>query len=222
MHTSTSVGRRAGWHGFTLIELLVVIAIIAILAAILFPVFARAREKARQTSCLSNLKQIGLGVMMYCEDYDEMYPQTHPGSWSDPTPSDVDLSILRLDIYPYIKNWQVWRCPSDNSAQWESDGTARCSYEVGGYFEYGAALASIGWPSDSVYMAERPAARTDDCFHPWDMAADSAFPGDAGTYIAYSRHNGGANYLYCDGHAKFKQLTAAWLPNLDFFPYQTR
>src|SRR6056297_3095 len=87
--------------GFTLIELLVVIAIIAILAAILFPVFARAREKARQTSCLSNVKQLGLGVMMYAADYDERLPARSIGGvgW---------YGLLQ----PYIKNWQVIICPS--------------------------------------------------------------------------------------------------------------
>ena len=95
-------------RGFTLIELLVVIAIIAILAAILFPVFARAREKARQTSCLSNCKQLGLGVMMYVQDYDDTYPRT--SYLGGDGVSDYTWTIV---VQPYVKNVQIFRCPSD-------------------------------------------------------------------------------------------------------------
>ncbi len=126
-------------RGFTLIELLVVIAIISILAAILFPVFARARENARRTSCLSNLKQIGLGIMQYAQDYDERYPMNY--WWADPGSSIAGVScttagltgtpcskytvntgsggvgfgrfVTWMDlIHPYIKSVQVFDCPS--------------------------------------------------------------------------------------------------------------
>ncbi len=102
---SQTKARRPAREAFTLIELLVVIAIIAILAAILFPVFAQAREKARQTACLSNSKQIGLGVMQYFTDYDETYPIIYilpnPRKW------------WGEQIHPYVKNRDVFRCPSD-------------------------------------------------------------------------------------------------------------
>lgn len=106
---------RTRKHGFTIIELLVVIAVISILAAILFPVFARARENARRTTCLSDLKQMALGLMMYTQDYDEKYPHAqavstqlptdgyfwYPGRWYWPQM-----------IYPYTKNSNIFFCPS--------------------------------------------------------------------------------------------------------------
>src|SRR5438094_4972769 len=93
--------------GFTLIELLVVIAIIAILAAILFPVFARARENARRSSCQSNLKQIGLGMAQYTQDYDETYPIMPYNGGAGPG--------LGAYLDSYIKSSQIWRCPSDST-----------------------------------------------------------------------------------------------------------
>lgn len=105
--------------GFTLIELLVVISIIALLAAILFPVFSRAREAARRSSCTSNLKQIGLGLLQYTQDYDETYPVDvfgiHAGSdtSNEIVPlSDADHYRWMDAVHPYIKNEQVFDCPS--------------------------------------------------------------------------------------------------------------
>jgi len=128
-------------RGFTLIELLVVIAIIAILAAILFPVFAQAREAARKASCLSNTKQLGLGVMMYVQDYDEMYPCNN---WDTPFIATADNESRSLTypsamqwmwhIMPYMKNKQILVCPSDASAgkndwrgYWVPPGAPSCN-----------------------------------------------------------------------------------------------
>jgi prepilin-type N-terminal cleavage/methylation domain-containing protein len=96
--------------GFTLIELLVVIAIIAILAAILFPVFARARESARRSSCLSNMKQIGIGLRMYLDDYDQTFPPGGKKSWEA---GKNDRNLLAVQLQPYAKNEGIFRCPSD-------------------------------------------------------------------------------------------------------------
>ncbi len=103
--------------GFTLIELLVVIAIIAILAAILFPVFAQAREKARAVSCLSNTKQLSLGMQMYVQDYDETFPYWNWGnSWAFGSTSPNHFESLWFNaIYPYVKNAQIFACPSSNT-----------------------------------------------------------------------------------------------------------
>ena len=103
-------------HGFTLIELLVVIAIIAILAAILFPVFARARENARRTSCLSNLKQMGLAMMQYTQDYDETYPYAWANLGTTPPggPWNLGTNVWAWQqiLHPYHKSLQVFTCPS--------------------------------------------------------------------------------------------------------------
>ncbi len=95
---------------FTLIELLVVIAIIAILAAILFPVFARARENARRSSCQSNLKQIGIGALQYVQDYDEKYPMAY--YYKNDTNSGGGYVHISAIIQPYLKSEQIWKCPS--------------------------------------------------------------------------------------------------------------
>lgn len=117
--------QNANKSAFTLIELLVVIAIIVILAAILFPVFARAREYARSISCISNLKQISLGMLMYEQDYDEAYPSIIANS----TMGDgcaPDLGWFNANggwavlVYPYIKNGQIFHCPSSESPFWLS------------------------------------------------------------------------------------------------------
>src|SRR5712671_3082141 len=103
--------QRTRKSAFTLIELLVVIAIIAILAAILFPVFAQARERARMTACLSNMKQIGLGLMMYTQDYDETYPYIRFHG-SDAIKGH-NTYVWRNAIRPYLKSIDVMACPSN-------------------------------------------------------------------------------------------------------------
>jgi prepilin-type N-terminal cleavage/methylation domain-containing protein/prepilin-type processing-associated H-X9-DG protein len=120
MHAQAS--HRAVKKGFTLIELLVVIAIIAILASILFPVFARARENARRASCQSNLKQIGLGILQYAQDYDEKNPLTYnraPGSSQEWASTNVGDYKWMDAIFPYVKSEQIFVCPSSSNQRYQ-------------------------------------------------------------------------------------------------------
>jgi prepilin-type N-terminal cleavage/methylation domain-containing protein len=147
-HSPHNVGKRAG---FTLIELLVVIAIIAILAAILFPVFARARENARRASCQSNLKQIGLGFMQYSQDYDERMPAAaiSYGSGNNvPFPSNPSASgathLWWHMVFPYVKSTQIYICPSTTTT-WN-----------GNYYPTGAGLYAYNQHLSNLSLAAIP------------------------------------------------------------------
>ncbi|MBD3174185.1 MAG: prepilin-type N-terminal cleavage/methylation domain-containing protein [Armatimonadia bacterium] len=203
-------------RGFTLIELLVVIAIIAILAAILFPVFAKAREKARQTSCLSNVRQLGTATMAYVQDYDETYPWV--GRWGR---AWVILwgFTHRPDFYmpeallPYTKNEQIFYCPSTTlngvmpnfePVTYAENGTSYLfNYWVWGWYlrddntwEWhdhqiaGRSIATVEYASEFPIMWDIP-------YHGKDSA---------GTDAAIVRHNEGINVTYGDGHAKWARM----------------
>ena len=164
-------------RAFTLIELLVVIAIIAILAAILFPVFAQARGKARQSACLSNTKQIGNSLLMYAQDYDETYPG-YRFAYDNPFATDTNVGasaksaiFISQVLFPYTKNYDIWRCPS-NPDSWvniDKDGVMKNagsgfqsyggqnSYGVNNYLfpsRLGRPDADIKEPSNTVGMID--------------------------------------------------------------------
>jgi prepilin-type N-terminal cleavage/methylation domain-containing protein/prepilin-type processing-associated H-X9-DG protein len=184
-------------RGFTLIELLVVIAIIAILAAILFPVFAKAREKARQTSCLSNMKQLILGVMQYAQDYDERIPQhgtrcNAAGVGGDGT-GNPDNRCQWDKIEPYVKNTQCRYCPSGPGL--------RYGWNIDGAITPGASLAAFTLPSQTVLMGDT--AYTGPFFR-WGTPGRCP-TGQSITNLGCiaDRHNEGANFALMDGHAKW-------------------
>ena len=154
--------------GFTLIELLVVIAIIAILAAILFPVFARAREKARDTSCLSNLKQIGLAIRMYVQDYDEKFPNARiggaiPGDYGASIPfmlpAERQLQGWPTLMQPYVKNQQIFWCPSDDNESTSPSATVsyfwRHCIDVHGVVLGGPKDSRFTHPAQQIVVHER-------------------------------------------------------------------
>jgi len=183
--------------GFTLIEILVVIAIVAILAAILFPVFSRARAKARQAACASNLKQLATALEMYTQDYDETLPGAPNGNgggsayggwiwyanFGVPGPGYFD--VVRGALYPYTRNAQVYVCPDDRTG-------SGCSYEMNGYLRWGS-VALIPKPAETLLLIPEDDRGT---------ANDGYFDVPAGDY-PNRRHNNGVNAAFADGHVKW-------------------
>lgn len=201
-------------RGFTLIELLVVIAIIAILAAILFPVFAKAREKARQTSCMSNLKQIGLSIHMYTSDYDENMPMNYSG--------DGTVNLHWHDqVAPYSKNTQMFVCPSNPvPPQWSY---AANNWVMSG--SWGAMSNSLGQvtaPAETMMVYDTHPYRAGAwCSYPQEINADDDCYGTP--LVPHRRcgnsshntegHNGGFNACLVDGHAKWYKASEAGYGN---------
>ena len=176
--------------GFTLIELLVVIAIIAILAAILFPVFARARENARKSSCQSNLKQIGLGVLQYSQDYDEKYcPNNWQATGAVPTPQSLTAWNM---ILPYVKNTGVFKCPSVASPS--ANGINSLSDNCYGFNSAVAGLSHadtrISQPAATIMCGDGTSVWWDTCQNAPRMSA---------------RHLEMMNIAFLDGHVKARR-----------------
>lgn len=222
--------------GFTLIELLVVIAIISILAAILFPVFGRARENARRTSCLSNIKQIGLGFTQYFQDNDEQFP-----------PNKNETAWPGGAIQPYLKSKQILRCPNDIGVKWDAPTLTTTSYVLNGFFPApsptsdsatnpwstraikSANMVNIQSPASVIMTGEAPNTWGGSYFHAfaWPVPAGDSFGGYAGDWkgtpveghayypnypgdLETSRHLEGFNAGFVDGHAKWVKWPQAY------------
>jgi prepilin-type N-terminal cleavage/methylation domain-containing protein/prepilin-type processing-associated H-X9-DG protein len=201
-------------RGFTLIELLVVIAIIAILAAILFPVFAKAREKARQSSCSSNLKQIALGALQYAQDYDEVHIRSTAGTlaWGD-------------TVQPYLKSEQLLNCPSTQYRMMLNTGVTPNRYwrrndagvTTNRWYAYGLnaygitgppqvanpsgrAMATITRPAECIWFADGDGAT------PYSIGSGNMTVNDVRGQVDWDRHNDGFNVAYVDGHVKWTKV----------------
>lgn len=195
-------------RGFTLIELLVVIAIIAILAAILFPVFARAREKARQASCLSNVKQIVLGGLMYAQDYDERFPSGRVCNWASGGPYGNHMQALM----PYVKNFQMFECPS--LLAWTlNDCFIQPPYTWTGSYGWnhlacnGIKMSQVHAPADQLYTFDCRNCWVDYAGAVWDRVSGRGlgfYGGDPNRPTDW--HNNGLNCGFMDGHCKWQKL----------------
>ncbi len=265
-------------RGFTIIELLMVIAVVAILAAILFPVFARAREQGRKAACLSNLKQLGSAYMMYVQDYDETYPlsaqspaRIKEAYWSPPNLVESQSSPEYIGyyatqganaVYPYTKNYQIWACPSSIPADVPFTGgnpypkftpgvqPTEISYMFNGLLS-SVNLVYVKFPTYVPLLWEGGGSRWRGAGHAnpgvnvnpmWHLTPDQwpfSLPdctstgytstGLKGTFwINMFRdrrpetHNGGQNWLFADGHAKWRKIGGNTLdtdPNRDPFRY---
>jgi prepilin-type N-terminal cleavage/methylation domain-containing protein len=217
---------------FTLIELLVVIAIIALLAAILFPVFSRARENARRTSCIGNMKQIGMGFMQYAQDYDERYPtqaSAAPAPYADFINQAVTYSNQNwiVSIYPYIKSWQVFKCPStmnfrttantpgvggvptrDSNTGYVANGVLIQEHDLGP-----RRMALISNPSSIVLVSELYYSYSYSLLRPIRSPASSSqytywnYVGNSDPGMNNQHFDGGVQ-AFADGHVKWRKQSA--------------
>jgi prepilin-type N-terminal cleavage/methylation domain-containing protein/prepilin-type processing-associated H-X9-DG protein len=199
---------RTRQTGFTLIELLVVIAIIAILAAILFPAFAKARESARRSSCSSNLKQLGLGIMQYAQEYDEKYPMR----WNN-------LAGWNQVVQPYIKSTGVFQCPSNPNAQLAHTLAVAGHPQVNRSYEGNERIFGEEWATGplSVAAIDTPTTKImaseyleyyGYMYPDWSNPANQKNIADTG----FAGHLGTMNCLFSDGHVKAMRPVATGTP----------
>ena len=221
-HTRPDAGQvssKARRRGFTLIELLVVIAIIAILAAILFPVFARARENARRASCSSNLKNIGLGVIQYEQDYDESFPLLRNNAGAFPANGN-GFGGVWVAIQPYLKSTQILQCPSEPTPPQDcgTSYTAGCGdyaynlllgWDVPNGKNRGLAIAAVNSVATTVMILDGIARYGDEWSAgcgidsgPLPCGAPGLATFGGGDNKAAQRHLETQNVLFCDGHVK--------------------
>ena len=232
-HAEQSAKPQVRRKGFTLIELLVVIAIIAILASILFPVFARARENARRSSCQSNLKQIGLGLLQYAQDNDERLMATVRNRATGESTSNKimsDFTVWAEVIQPYMKSLQILKCPSASTSNVpdavQTNGTIRMSYGVSdgilqplvgsngayaGYNQPGYSLASFTDVAQTIGVSEpKDVATRLYSYRVVSGNVDASYT----DVILGDLHLGGTNILWMDGHVKWmKRATADQMVN---------
>jgi len=218
--------RKTLFNGFTLIELLVVIAIIAILAAILFPVFAQAREKARQSTCLSNMKQLGLAMMMYVDDFDESYPfsiQSETNYWT----------AWPYLINGYVKNSGIFYCPSQpikppkdvniNYVLYSCNRAIMPYHIIPNFLDAPTAMASLKNPADIVLIFETSRFDLEGVDMGWNGTGNVYLPGAGATNgVAFQgsanlksdymngRHSQGINITFGDGHAKYLKSSVVY------------
>ncbi|MBS1704374.1 MAG: prepilin-type N-terminal cleavage/methylation domain-containing protein [Armatimonadetes bacterium] len=230
---------------FTLIELLVVIAIIAILAAILFPVFAQAKESAKKTGCLSNMKQMGTAFALYLHDSDGVYPTCdndkakidgkppEPESFEADGPPERDWTIT---TQPYVKNFDIFRCGSDGSLKPKDPKNPdltreyRSSFTINGWAEYNLAESTVSKPSEWILLGERNnvsrGPKTWWMFYWWiwqGSGSKAVWPPtstpdptlEAAKDLAIDRHSKNPNWLFGDGHAKSMPFSATWKAGTD-------
>lgn len=225
---------------FTLIELLVVIAIIAILAAILFPVFAQAKDAAKKSACLSNMKQMGVAFALYLSDSNGVYPSCDndkakiSGKPPEPETPEQDGEPERdwtITTQPYIRNFDILRCGSDGSLKARNPKEPdllreyRTSYTINGWAEYDLSESSVSRPSNWILLAERNnvlrGPKTWWMFYWWTWqgaGSDAVWPptlspdptSRAAEDLSLDRHAKTPNWLYGDGHAKAATFSAVW------------
>jgi prepilin-type N-terminal cleavage/methylation domain-containing protein/prepilin-type processing-associated H-X9-DG protein len=201
-------------RAFTLIELLVVVAIIAVLAALLFPVFAQSREKARQAGCMSNLRQLGMAVMQYAQDHDETY-------WPGPYSKTVDARRLAVGppefVYPYVKNSAVFSCPSEpqhlDLKLWLEESPAAGGCIGGRLGAWPGMVRYLSYTPNRVLfgrsLAEVPRPAETGVLNDGYLICGGSPPANVGSSLArlgrMPRHQEGLNVTYADGHAGYRK-----------------
>lgn len=216
-------------RAFSLLELLVVVAIIAVLAAVIFPVFSQAKAAAKATACISQDRQVGMAMSLYSSDNDDGAPAAGEDESNNNGGGELNADSWTETVEPYANSRLIYRCPIDDSVQWDALVDARqTSYGLNTYFApnhppfFGFKLSNVGHPSECVLLAELADAVTEDHFSPmfWGDpphcrdVAKQEIQWDAlrrlPKTIELARHLGGSNYLFVDLHTKKMHFAQLW------------